>query len=99
VAHRPIAEPGKPRGDQTERYRKIAQDELGSFAGSFEKKVKHLRFWFSLVVTVAGAGFWAATYLTKDTRRIDALEIKVDDIKEQLREIAHHVGARETLSK
>lgn len=92
----PVAEPAKPRRDNTERrIKRIAQDEFGSIAGSFEKKVKHLKFWFMLIVGIASAGFAAATYLGKDTRRIDALEIKMDFVVEQLHEVAASVGAKE----
>jgi hypothetical protein len=89
-----VAEPGKPRRqDNTARYRKIAQDEFGSLAGSFEKKVKHLKFWFTLIVGIAGFGFAAASFLGKDSRRIDVLETKVDDMRADIQEIMRAVGA------
>ena len=91
---RPIAEPSRPhRSDQTERFRKVAQEEVGSIAGNFEKKVKHLKFWFTIAITIAGAGFAAATYLNRDTRRIDVLETKVDDMRADIQEIMSAVGA------
>jgi hypothetical protein len=91
----PVAEPAKPRrSDETARYRKIARDEMGSFAGTFERKVKHLKFWFTLIVGIAGAGFAAASYLGKDSRRIDVLETKMDDLQSDVREIMHAVGAK-----
>ena len=87
------------RGDNTGQIRHVARQEAQSFASGLEKKVKHLKFWFSLIIMVAGAGFAAASYLNRDARRIDALEIKMDFVVEQLQEIARHTGSREVMKK
>jgi hypothetical protein len=97
LAERPTAEPAKPRRqDNTERFIKLARNEFGSIAGSFEKKVRRLKMYVALVISIAAAGFAASSYLGRDTRRIDALEIKMDFVVDQVKEIAASVGAKET---
>lgn len=74
----------KAEADTTARHLKLDQMAMREEMRAAATRVKRMRFWVTLAVSVAGAGFAAATYLYgtfAKSSTVDAHEVRITDVE------------------